>query len=108
MQPQSDELLSDLKCESAMLLEHLYWVQGEMEENKDLYLEVKERSLTISEIEKKISEIKKENMQLKKTLSQANRELSRAKAKIEQIRKSTSWRLTGPIRVIKRFLSRQQ
>jgi hypothetical protein len=95
---KSAEYLKEIEEENNLLLKELHRVQEELEvyffKNKDVS----------SEVDRLLEKIKEQDRKIKSI----EWELGRAKTKIEQIRRSTSWKITGPIRVLKRSIYRNK
>ena len=89
---------SDLAEENELLLLQLRQVQEEVDR---YYLELQDSVKRRSSLEKRLNECKE-------TLGTREGELEDAKRRIEDFTRSTSWRITLPIRVLGRFASRKR
>lgn len=93
----------ELEEESELLLMQLHQVQEELEtyylEARDLQEQVQKRDRAIEQKNRKLKEFAAKNRKL-------NKQLDDKKKRISNIARSTSWRLTLPLRVFKRLLGR--
>lgn len=125
----SAEALMDSQEENALMLEQLHRVQEELEvyymksksrdsdkeENRKLKEEAKKMTSKFQESNKKLQnnnrsvrEARESNKKLKKSLEKTNRELRHAQTAIEQLKNSTSWKITAPIRRMKMAVFRKK
>lgn len=89
---------SDLAEENELLLLQLHQVQEELDR---YYLELQDALKRRSSLEKRLTGCKEE-------LEKRERELENARRKIEDFRRSTSWRITLPVRILGRLASRKR
>ena len=92
------EMASDLAEENQLLLLQLHQVQEELER---YYLELQDAVNRRFSLERRLTDWKDK-------VEKRERELENARNKIEDFRRSTSWRITLPVRILGRLIRRKR